>query len=89
MMMNMRIVSLGYKQKIKGITHRNHRGDDTLIHHIWTNCPQRYIAALNIENLASDHNPIYVCINHTYVKENMLLKRARNFKDYTPTKLVR
>ena len=56
-----RIVTKVYLQKIEGITHQN-RGTtpDTLIDHVWVNDPGRFVEALNIMDLTSDHNHISV-----------------------------
>ena len=44
--------------------------------------------ALNIEDLAFNHNPIIVRMSKTYVKDKVTPKKVRNFKNYTPERLV-
>ena len=44
--------------------------------------------ALNITDLASDHNPISVRMSETFIKERVPPKTVRNYKDYSEERLV-
>ena len=49
------VITIGFSQIIYTMTHRD-VNRDSVIDHIWINCPRREVECIVIDNLNSDHN---------------------------------
>ena len=84
---NNQIITSGFSQMINKSTHRGiYR--DTIIDHIWLNCPLREIECVVEENLNSDHNVIVAKIRGRDMKLNDENRKGRIWKGYTKQKLL-
>ena len=84
---NNQIITSGFSQMIGKNMYRGiYR--ESIIDHIWLNCPLREIECVVEENLNSDHNVIVAKIRGRDMKLNDENRKGRIWKGYTKQKLL-
>ena len=72
----------GFHQIITGITRSLRTHEDSLLDHVWVNCPLRIISHGNSPNGSSDHNVIDVSISMHDLKIGGVNRRGRTWKEF-------
>ena len=78
----------GFKQIVKGFTRFWSSTQQSLLDHIWTNCPLRIVSSWNLKNGGSDHNKIEVIISMKDLKTAGTTRRRRSWKFFNKSRCL-
>ena len=84
---NDKLITIGFAQIIDTNTHRG-VNEESIIDHIWINCPRRIICSDVIQNLDSDHEVITAQIRGRDLTMNEDKRMVRRWKNYSKERFV-